>query len=56
MQGLEHYQVIGEQEFTVQPGRSHNAPLSVIIDPYDLRKPMTEFEFVFTQWIALTLA
>ncbi|GAP74374.1 type cbb3 cytochrome oxidase biogenesis protein CcoG, involved in Cu oxidation [Pseudoalteromonas sp. SW0106-04] len=46
VQGLEHYQVIGEQEFTVQPGRSHNAPLSVIIDPYDLRKPMTEFEFV----------
>ena len=46
IEGLEHYEVIGDLEFSVAPGRSHNVPLSVIIDPYDLKKPMTEFDFV----------
>ncbi|MBE0369784.1 cytochrome c oxidase accessory protein CcoG [Pseudoalteromonas aurantia] len=46
IKGLSHYQVIGKLSLHVDAGRSMNLPLSVIIDPYDLNKPVTEFTFV----------
>ncbi|KAF7767577.1 hypothetical protein PCIT_a3622 [Pseudoalteromonas citrea] len=46
LKGLSNYEVIGKLELHVEAGRSMNLPLSVIIDPYDLKKPVTEFEFV----------
>ncbi|RJE78386.1 cytochrome c oxidase accessory protein CcoG [Pseudoalteromonas sp. MSK9-3] len=46
IKGLSNYEVIGKLVLQVEAGRSMNLPLSVIIDPYDLKKPVTEFEFV----------
>lgn len=46
IKGLSNYEVIGKLVLHVEAGRSMNLPLSVIIDPYDLKKPVTEFEFV----------
>ncbi|TMO76535.1 cytochrome c oxidase accessory protein CcoG [Pseudoalteromonas aurantia] len=46
IKGLSNYEVIGKMVLQVEAGRSMNLPLSVIIDPYDLKKPVTEFEFV----------
>lgn len=48
IQGLEHYQVIGKLQLKVEAGHSMNLPLSVVIDPYDLKKPVTEFDFVIS--------
>ncbi|WP_419148956.1 cytochrome c oxidase accessory protein CcoG [Pseudoalteromonas 'SMAR'] len=44
--GLSNYEVIGKQNFELPAGSTLNVPLSVIIDPYDLNKPVTEFEFI----------
>ncbi|MCG9770795.1 cytochrome c oxidase accessory protein CcoG [Pseudoalteromonas piscicida] len=44
--GLSNYQVIGKQEVHLAAGTTLDVPLSVVIDPYDLKKPVTEFEFV----------
>ncbi|TMP47354.1 cytochrome c oxidase accessory protein CcoG [Pseudoalteromonas citrea] len=46
IKGLSNYEVIGKLVLHVEAGRSMNLPLSVIIDPYDLKKPVTEFEFI----------
>ena len=48
IKGLSNYEVIGKLVLQVEAGRSMNLPLSVIIDPYDLKKPVTEFSFVVT--------
>lgn len=48
LQGLKNYKVIGSQEITVEAGHSHSVPLSVVIDPYDLTKPVTSFNFVIS--------
>jgi len=46
--GLENFKYIGKQVFTVQAGQSHNVPLSLVMDPYDLKAPITEFNFVLS--------
>ncbi|MFT7568068.1 MAG: cytochrome c oxidase accessory protein FixG, partial [Pseudoalteromonas distincta] len=48
VQGLDNFKYIGKQSFTVQAGESHNVPLSLVMDPYDLKAPMTEFNFVLS--------
>ncbi|MCP4059737.1 MAG: cytochrome c oxidase accessory protein CcoG, partial [Pseudoalteromonas sp.] len=48
VQGLDNFKYIGKQTFTVQAGQSHNVPLSLVMDPYDLKAPMTEFSFVLS--------
>jgi cytochrome c oxidase accessory protein FixG len=48
IKGLSNYEVIGKMVLDVEAGRSMNLPLSVIIDPYDLKKPVTQFEFVIS--------
>ena len=48
VQGLDNFKYIGKQSFTVQAGESHNVPLSLVMDPYDLNAPMTEFNFVLS--------
>ncbi|WP_440054317.1 cytochrome c oxidase accessory protein CcoG [Pseudoalteromonas sp. T1lg65] len=44
--GLTNYKIIGKQEFEIAAGSTMDLPVSVVIDPYDLNKPVTEFEFV----------
>lgn len=46
--GLENYKYIGDTRFTISAGESHNVPLSLVMDPYDLKAPMTEFSFVLS--------
>ena len=48
LEGLDNFKYIGKQRFTVPAGQSHNVPLSLVMDPYDLKKPMTEFNFVLS--------
>ncbi|NOU51869.1 cytochrome c oxidase accessory protein CcoG [Pseudoalteromonas sp. JBTF-M23] len=43
--GLSNFKFLGKQQITVEAGRSMDVPLSIVIDPYDLKKPVTEFEF-----------
>ncbi len=45
VEGLNNFNVLGKLAIEVQAGESMNVPLSVIIDPYDLKKPVTEFHF-----------
>lgn len=46
VEGLSKYTFIGKQEVHVKAGESYSLPLSLAIDPYDLSKPVTEFNFV----------
>lgn len=46
--GLDNYKYLGDTTFTVNAGESHNVPLSLVMDPYDLKAPMTEFNFVLS--------
>ena len=48
VEGLDNFEYIGKQTFTVPSGESYNVPLSLVVDPYDLKKPMTKFEFVLS--------
>ena len=48
VQGLDNFKYIGKQTFRVNAGQSHNVPLSLVMDPYDLKAPMTEFNFVLS--------
>jgi len=48
VKGLDNYKYIGDTTFTVNAGESHNVPLSLVMDPYDLKAPMTEFNFVLS--------
>ncbi|MFC3034807.1 cytochrome c oxidase accessory protein CcoG [Pseudoalteromonas fenneropenaei] len=43
--GLSDFQLLGKTQVTVDAGQSHDVPLSIVIDPYTLNKPVTEFEF-----------
>jgi len=46
--GLSHFNFIGKKEINIKAGESYSLPLSIAIDPYDLKKPVTEFNFVVT--------
>ncbi|QTH70505.1 cytochrome c oxidase accessory protein CcoG [Pseudoalteromonas xiamenensis] len=46
VQGLPEFQLLGKTEVSVEAGASHDLPISIVIDPYLLKKPVTEFEFV----------
>ena len=46
--GLSHFNYIGKNEINIKAGESYSLPLSIAIDPYDLKKPVTEFSFVVT--------
>jgi len=48
VEGLDNFEYIGKQSFTVSSGESYNVPLSLVVDPYDLKKPMTKFEFILS--------
>ncbi|MGP9669763.1 cytochrome c oxidase accessory protein CcoG [Pseudoalteromonas sp. AOP31-A2-14] len=48
VEGLENFNYIGKQRFTVGAGESYNVPLSLVMDPYDLKRPMTEFNFLLS--------
>ncbi len=44
--GLAGVQVLGKQQITVRPGESANMLLSLVLDPYELKSAVTEFNFV----------
>ncbi|MCF6438363.1 cytochrome c oxidase accessory protein CcoG [Pseudoalteromonas luteoviolacea] len=46
--GLEHFELLGKQSATVSAGSTLDIPVSVVMDPYDLTKPVTEFHFVLS--------
>ncbi|KID59114.1 4Fe-4S ferredoxin [Pseudoalteromonas luteoviolacea] len=46
--GLEHFELLGKQSATVAAGSTLDIPVSVVMDPYDLTKPVTEFHFVLS--------
>ncbi len=46
VEGLSHFTYKGKKTVKVKAGRSYSLPLSIAIDPYDLKKPVTEFNFV----------
>ncbi len=46
VQGLPEFQLLGKTEVSVEAGASHDLPISIVINPYLLKKPVTEFEFV----------
>ncbi|MCO7191164.1 MULTISPECIES: cytochrome c oxidase accessory protein CcoG [unclassified Pseudoalteromonas] len=48
IRGLSDFTIIGKQEIQIAAGSTVDQPLSVVIDPYDLTLPVTEFEFVIT--------
>ena len=48
VEGLDNFEYIGKQSFIVSSGESYNVPLSLVVDPYDLKKPMTKFEFILS--------
>ncbi|MCF2859586.1 cytochrome c oxidase accessory protein CcoG [Pseudoalteromonas sp. SMS1] len=46
--GLEQFELIGKQQVTVSAGSTIDVPVSISMDPYDLNKLVTEFNFVLT--------
>ncbi|KZN29985.1 4Fe-4S ferredoxin [Pseudoalteromonas luteoviolacea CPMOR-2] len=46
--GLEQFELIGKQQVTVSAGSTIDVPVSISMDPYDLKKLVTEFNFVLT--------
>lgn len=40
--GLDNFQIIGETEVAVKAGEASRFPISVIVDPYELDKPVTD--------------
>ncbi len=46
VEGLDQFEVLGKTEFDVNSGESYSVPLSIVVDPYDLKRPVTEFNFV----------
>ncbi|SFD29226.1 cytochrome c oxidase accessory protein CcoG [Pseudoalteromonas denitrificans] len=44
--GLSNFDYLGKKEINIKAGESYSLPLSIAIDPYDLKKPVTEFNFV----------
>ena len=49
IEGLNNFTIIGKTEFKIRAGESYNVPLSVAIDPYDLKSPISEFNFVLSR-------
>lgn len=48
VQGLEEASWMGEQSVRVISGEVFNLPVSLAVDPYLLKKPITEIEFILT--------
>lgn len=46
IEGLERFEFIGNQLIEVKAGEVLRLPISVSVDPYDLKKPMTEINIV----------
>ncbi|MBQ4839564.1 cytochrome c oxidase accessory protein CcoG [Pseudoalteromonas luteoviolacea] len=46
--GLSHFELLGKQAVTVAAGSTLDVPVSVVMDPFDLNKPVTEFHFVLS--------
>lgn len=46
LEGLSHFNYIGKNEINIKAGESYSLPLSIAINPYDLKKTVTEFNFV----------
>lgn len=44
--GLEHYEYLGDQNVNVGAGEVVRFPISVAVDPYDLKKPVTTITIV----------
>ncbi|ATC97532.1 MULTISPECIES: cytochrome c oxidase accessory protein CcoG [Pseudoalteromonas] len=46
VEGLNNFNIIGKTQVHIRSGESYSLPLSIAIDPYDLKSPITEFHFV----------
>ncbi|CCQ12767.1 Type cbb3 cytochrome oxidase biogenesis protein CcoG, involved in Cu oxidation [Pseudoalteromonas luteoviolacea B = ATCC 29581] len=44
--GLQDFELIGKTEVSVEAAAAHDLPISIVMDPFLLKKPVTEFEFV----------
>ena len=46
VKGLNNFTYNGETDITVAAGEVFTMPISIAVDPYDLKKPITEIHFV----------
>jgi len=44
VQGLENYNYIGQREIKLTAGEALRTPISISVDPYDLKKPITDMK------------
>ena len=48
VEGLENFQYIGDKTVAVSSGEVIRTPISIAVDPYDLKKPVTDMKIVIT--------
>ena len=46
--GIDNYEYIGDKQVLVKSGEAIRTPISIAIDPYDLKKPITDMKIVIT--------